>query len=838
MSHKIYYAFIGIILFISTAFTFTDEGKSLTEKILLQLEKYRLSTPQEKLYLHFDKPYYMAGETMWFNGYLFDGIGHTIDSVSRVVYVDLVNETTGKLIVSRTLKCEGSTHGDIALPDSLEEGVYHIRAYTNYMRNFSEDFFFNQDFKIWQGNIKNRLNDDKVNKLTQAADLQFFPEGGNLVVGLDSRVGFKAINVLGKGVDIQGFVMDNNKDTVVAFQSEHLGMGVFNFAPEAQKNYTAFVKQNDGSYRPFSLPNAYEKGFTMAVDNLSNKEKVKVFIGNNYPQPADKAGELVVVAHQRGSLVFMAKGSEAQKGFSVSIPRNKILDDGIVQVTLINAQGEPVCERLIFNNLNKQLNLKITTDKVTYKNREKVTLNLEATDTDGKPVEGNFSVAVTDGSQVLAEPYQENLMTHLLLSSDVNNLTSGEYYASLRGNVEQPAYYFDKNNQDAIRHLDVLMMTQGWRRFTWRDLMTDKFPKMVSFLETGLSITGKAIRPNGKISESVTLTLMLKKENLNPQFQMGMTDSLGKYAFYGLDFTDTTEVYVQAVKKGGGKNLEVTIDPQRLAPKVKIIKLPFNPMEFDTKELADFLKKAHDAIELEKKLKLSRDVQLLGEVVVKAKKYEEPDNRKIYGRASNTLKVDDILCAGATNVFQMIQGRVPGVQVSPNGSGGYSVIIRGISTIMGSSQPYYLLDGMPVDADAFIGISPCDVETIDILKGADASIFGSNAAGGVIAIFTKRGGPNYDASKDPAAGVSLQKRYGYYVPREFYAPKYDVAIPDHVRPDFRSTLHWQPNVWTDANGKASITYWNTDTKAKINIVAEGINRQGRVGVAKAVYEVK
>ena len=179
MIRKLYYAFTGIILFISTAFTFTDEGKSLTEKILLQLEKYRQNTPQEKLYLHFDKPYYMAGETMWFKGYLFDGIQHRIDSVSRVVYVDLVNKTTGRIIANRVLKCEGSTEGDIVLPDSLEEGVYHIRAYTNYMKNFSDEYFFNQDIKIWQGKNKSRLTDDKVEKMTQVADVQFFPEVGN-----------------------------------------------------------------------------------------------------------------------------------------------------------------------------------------------------------------------------------------------------------------------------------------------------------------------------------------------------------------------------------------------------------------------------------------------------------------------------------------------------------------------------------------------------------------------------------------------------------------------------------------------------------------------------------
>ncbi len=156
------YAFLASTLFIATAFTFTEEGGNLAEKIALKLEQYRLTTPQEKVYLHFDKPYYMAGETMWFKGYLFDGTTHKIDSVSRVLYVDLIDNTKGKIIASRTLKCEGSTHGDFLLPDSLAEGVYHIRAYTNYMKNFSEDFFFHQDFKIWQGSIKNRLSDDNA----------------------------------------------------------------------------------------------------------------------------------------------------------------------------------------------------------------------------------------------------------------------------------------------------------------------------------------------------------------------------------------------------------------------------------------------------------------------------------------------------------------------------------------------------------------------------------------------------------------------------------------------------------------------------------------------------
>ncbi|MEA5459047.1 TonB-dependent receptor plug domain-containing protein [Arcicella sp. LKC2W] len=833
------YAFLAITLFTATAFTFTEEGENLTEKIALKLEQYRLTTPQEKVYLHFDKPYYMAGETMWFQGYLFDGMIHKVDSVSRVLYVDLIDETKGKVIASRILKCDGSTHGDFVLPDSLAEGIYHIRAYTNYMKNYSEEFFFHQNFKIWQGSIKNRLSDENALKLTQAADIQFFPEGGNTVIGITSRIGFKAINVAGKGVDVQGFVLDNMKDTVAAFQSEHLGMGYFSFTPEEQKTYTAYIKQNDGKVLPFAMPATYAQGYTIAVDNLSNKEKVKIFVSNSSPVSADKSKELIIVAHQRGQLCFIAKGNETQKTFGISIPKTKIPDDGIVQVTLMNAQGEPICERVFFHSQQqKQLTLKVTPDKASYKHREKVTVNIEATNPDGKPVIGNFSVAVTDAKQVLTEPYQENLLSYLLISSDVSSLSSNEYYSTLRGNIEQPAYYFNKENPEANRHLDMLMMTQGWRRFIWKDLMSDKQPKLANFLETGLEVTGKALRPNGKVADNVTLTLMVKNPKQDPIFQMGITDSLGRYGFYGLDFNDSTQIFVQGMKKGGSKNLDVSIDGLKPTPTVRIIKTPYKAIEFNTQELAIFLKKTNEAIELDKKMRLSKDSQLLEGVTVKAKKIEEHDSRKIYSNPQSSIQVNQQLCAGANSIFQIIQGRVAGVQVSSNGQGGYTVLIRGISSISASNEPLYLLDGMPVDADALSSITPCDVDKIDILKGAEAAMFGSRGATGVISVLTKRGSGNYDYSKDPVLGISVQKRMGYNVAREFYAPKYDVDIPDHVRPDFRSTLHWQPNVRTDANGKASITYWNTDASTDVRIMIEGVSAQGNIGIAKIEYGVK
>lgn len=836
MNRKLFTLSISLIFVFASAFTISDDGSGLIEKLIAKFEKYHHENPQEKVYLHLDKPYYLAGETIWFKGYLFDATFHRIDSVSRVLYVDLIDESKGKVIAQRILKCDGTTFGDIALPDTLDEGSYQIRAYTNYMRNFSEDFFFRQEVKIWQGNHKKTLTETNAAKLQEVADLQFFPEGGNLVLGISSRVGFKAVNMLGKGVENEGFILSSTKDTITAFNSEHLGMGYFSFTPETLEPYTAYLKQSDGSFKSFTLPKVFQQGYTMAVDNLTNKEKIKVFISNSSPVSAENAKEVVVVAQQRGQICFVAKGSDKLKSFGISIPKDRIPDDGIVQITVFDAKGEPQCERIVFVHQNRQINLKVSSDKVAYKSREKVSLNIVATDQEGKPVKGNFSLTVTDANQVIPEDFQTNIMTHLLLTSDIAERKSDDYYSTIRGTIEQPAYYFESSNENISRHLDILMLTQGWRRFVWKDIIEERKPTFSHILETGLSVTGRALRPNGKPANNVSLTLMLKEENRTPQIMMMNADSLGNYGFYGIDFNDSTQIFVQGMKEKGGKNLDVSISKPHESPKVQIIKMPFNPIEFDARELADFLKKAKDAVELEKKLKFNK-VQMLDEVVVKAKK-ETQDTRKIYGRASNTLKVDNVLCSGVSSVLQMIQGRVPGVQVSSDGRGGYSVVIRGVGTINGSTDPLVVLDGMTTTIDILTSINPCDVDEIDILKGADAAIFGSSAANGVISILTKRGGPNYDYSKDPVLGVSIQKRVGYNTPREFYAPKYDIDKPEHVQPDFRSTVYWAPNVQTDSTGKANLTYWNTDAKAKMNIRVEGVSLNGGVGVAVNSYQVK
>jgi TonB-dependent Receptor Plug Domain len=824
---------IVFLLVIFSAFTRLSDI-DLSEKIISKLNQYMLKKPQEKVYLHFDKPYYMAGETIWFKGYLFDATLNNIDSISRILYVDLIDPSEGKIVMHSTLKCEkGMTNGSFLLPENLDEKLYTIRAYTNYMKNFSEDWFFEKSLKIWQGSIKERT---EYEQLTTVSDCSFFPEGGDMVANLECRVAFKAVNAIGKGIDIQGVLLENDVDTITYFKSFYNGMGYFSFTPKLNAKYTAIIKQRSLKQEEekifpkeanrYILPKVKEKGFKLFVDNLTNKNNIRVFIHNSHPTAKDKSSELIVIAHQRGIPCFKFKGSDSNENIGMNIPRNIIPDDGIVQITLFDSKGKPHCERLIFVYSNKQINLKIKPDKSEYQTREKVTLQIEATDSVGKPIEGNFSLAATDGSQVLSNRFDENLITYLLLSSDLNGAN-----ATIKGNIEDPAYYLDKTNKAAIRDLDVLMMTQGWRRFTWDDVLSDSAFTPKFSIEQGLSITGKAIRPNGKIStQPISVTLFLKEDGKS-NFSVLTTDSLGQFGLYMLDFKDSTTVFIKAVKDKGLGGLKLLLDKNE-TPQVKIQKISPNALVYNAESFANFLKTTQETVEFELSLRRSQE-KLLKTVEVTAKKKEKIDDRRIYNKPINSIDMTQENCASYNNILDFLNGRVAGIQVSQQG---FERSVR----IRGSGNVNFRLDGMSIGADFINSLSPCDVETIDILKGAEAAIFGSQGGAGVISILTKRGNPNYDYSKDKSenpANVIVQKITGYTPTREFYAPKYDIAKPEHEFKDFRATLHWQPNITTDKQGKATVTFWNSDAKTKVNVIIEGVSKKGQIGVASCTYNI-
>ncbi|GAB3929211.1 TonB-dependent receptor plug domain-containing protein [Larkinella terrae] len=782
---------------------------------------YHTAYPKEKVYVQTDKPYYTVGETVWMKGYLFDGPEHLADSISKVLYVDLLQLESRKVVVHRILRAEnGYAVGDIALGDSLAAGGYVLRAYTGWMRNFAEDYFFTKPLTILHTDSEPaQLGNDKP--LTARPDVQFFPEGGQLVNGMEGRIAFKTVSPAGKGLTASGFVLSSAGDTVTGFSTKHLGMGYFSMTPETGQHYTAFVKLDDGSTHKFPIPDARPEGYVLLVDNITNRDNVRVYIRNN--KPSSTQGRFTVIAQSRGVSIQIAQGDVSKKSVVLQIPR-QLFPEGIAQITLFDETNQPVGERLVFSERNNRLTVHLKPSKAVFSPREKIQLDITVSDASGKPVRTNLSLAATDAHQVLEkEPYAASLASYLLLSSD------------LKGVIEQPGYYFDPANNERLSDLDVLMMTQGWRRFVWKDVLQDTYPAPKHLVEQGLVLAGKVVRPNQKAPGTVALTFMLMRRDSTQNILSGESDENGQFSVNGLDYSDSTRVMIQAVMGKNNRNLEISLE-NLASPTVTWTQIPYKPIVFQRDELADYLKRAKEYLDIERQIRRNREI-MLKEVTIRKKKEAPTDSRKIYGQASNTLKVDQTMTGGAQSVLQMLQGRIAGVNISGSPMNP-TVQIRGSANFAGVVEPLFTIDGVPVSKDAVLTLSVYDVDYIDVLKGAAATIFGSRASGGVIAVYTKRGSPDYDYSKDKSPGTLVATLPGFRTVREFYAPRYDEPKPEHVRPDYRPTLHWAPMIQTDADGKAQVTFFASDARTTIHVLAEGATTNGLPGVGKAVLEVK
>ncbi|KAB7727051.1 TonB-dependent receptor plug domain-containing protein [Rudanella paleaurantiibacter] len=814
-----------------TAFRLVDEA--FVNTLIEKLKAYNGQYPREKVYLQTDRDVYVPGETIWLKGYLFDGILHNVDSVSRVLYVDLIDARKSEVVQQIKLKAtQGQAPGQLALPDSLPTGTYLLHAYTSWMRNFPEAYYFSKTLTLIRSDNKPTANATPPNL---KPDVQFLPEGGNLVLGLSGRVAFKAVSTTGKGLDVEGFVLNTAKDTVMGFSSLHRGMGNFALQPEPNQTYTAFVRLTGDpakTYYPYPLPAVQPVGFVMTVDNLSNPNVVKVFVQHNKPAPADAAaGRITLVAQTRGVVVHAAEGPLSRKSLLIQIPRDK-LPDGITQLTLFDEKNTPVSERLIFIDRRDRLRVALTPAKATVRPREAIEVDVTVTDPEGKPAQATLSLAATDLNMApTMASHPASIVSHLLLTSD------------LVGTVEEPGLYTDDANSDRAMQADQLMMTQGWRRFTWTDVLAGTIPPIRYPLEEGITLTGQISRANSKPAEKANLMFMLAKKDSTREVLMGQADEKGRFVTGDLDLYDSTGVFIQALgERGNNRGYLITLD-QVLKPTVRVTRVPYNPFLLGPEAIEEFLKRTNEYLEIERQIRRNKEV-LLEAVTVKAKR-EKPDSRRmLYSTPDRTVKFDDMNRSGALTFLDVVRSRVPGVQVTGSGFDA-RVQIRGAVNMGGPIEPAFFLDGMPISKDAVINIPVSDIEAVDVLTGGGATIMaGSNGAGGVINVLTRRGSPDYDYSQTPTPGTLATRLMGYTPVREFYAPRYDKAagprsaVDGPARPDFRATLHWAPMVKTGPDGKVRVTFYASDAKTKLRLVAEGTTLSGKVGTSKAEVGVE
>ena len=855
---------LGVLLYFSSLSAQTMQDTIIANFSLME------RIPKEKLYLHLDKPFYGAGEKIWFKGYLVNATTHQDNSQSNFIITELINRSDSIVERKKIRRDSLGFHNAFTLPATLPAGDYYLRGYSNWMLNEDPDFFFSRNIKIGNsidntivssieyqqeddthytakikftsnvqavfenttikylylenGKIKNKgkkktdengwisisLPDLKspvarrievefddpqyiykrtfhLPVFTNDFDVKFFPEGGALLSIPHQNVAFKAQGADGFSKEVEGFLFNSKGDTLTNFRSEHNGMGIFTMNPVNNETYYVTVRTNDSITKRFDLPAIEPKGISIAMSHY--KQEIRYEIqkteATEWPQ------KLFLLAHTRGKLAILQPINPKRTFGKMN---DSLFTEGITHFMLIDEQGNALSERLIFVPDHKPNQWQITADQPTYGKREKVSLQIAAKDNEGNPVEGTFSVSITDRKSIQPDSLADNILSNLLLTSD------------LKGYVEDPAFYFLNQDARTLRSIDYLMMTHGWRRHKMENVLRTPSLNFTNYIEKGQTISGRIMGFFGANVKKGPICVLAPKYNIIATTE---TDEKGQF-IVNTSFRDSTTFLVQARTKKGFAGVDILMDPPQYP--VATHKAPY--FNGATTFMEDYLMNTRDQYYMEGGMR----VYNLKEITVTAKR-ERPSSKSIYTGGINTYTVEEDRLQGYGQTAFDAASRLPSVTIT-NGS---EIHIRN------NSEPAIIVidDIVYEDAsDILKDIQVSDMSSISLLRGADAVILGPRASGGAVVI-TLKDPRNLPAR--PAQGIITYTPLGYSESVEFYHPTYDTPEKKNAqRSDFRSTVYWNPELRLDAEGKATIEYYTPDSTAPEDIIIEGVDKNGKV----------
>jgi len=768
------------------------------------------SFPEEKVYLQIDRPYFSAGERIWFRAYMVHSAIHTPLNLSRYIYVELLNAHNDVIIRKKIRPTdEGMFFGQIDLSAELAEGWYSIRSYTNFMRNIDEAFYFRT--KVYIGNGLKGLNGVSVNERTTsnmgnssmsssgkekaAFDVQFFPEGGHLIAGNIQAVGFKALGSNGLGTDVTGRILDNANNEVTSFKSTSFGMGKIMMMPEAGKTYTAVCENNMGQKLTVKLPEVSSTHFALCVQQTPNIMNITVLT----PEQSVRTDTLYLIGCLRGLPIFQATILPESPGYTFS---KNGMNSGVTQILLMNSKCEVLSERMVFVSANDDAKVAVAMDKTNYQKRDAVHASLILKDSKGNPVEGNFSVSVTDDNDAKIDSAETTIKSYMLLQSDIN------------GFIEKPNNYFRPENKNASNELDMLMLTQGWKRYDNVAVLAGKYAKCDTFeVERGPIISGKVQNfPARRGISGVNVSMFFLGTR---HFDGAVTDNGGRFEFLCPEFPDSTKIRIDAAKKPG-QFVELVINPDTFPNCNTPVIFPDNLKQ--NTMMKSFLKKSRDRYFYQNGM-MSVNLDKVEVIAKKTDKYKKirEDRGSMYSDPSYTIGEEAL--STATSVLDILS-MSPGVTMNATSDG---VLIR-------NAVPLIMVDNMEYSMEDLRYLNVSEVKMIDILKDpGQTAIYGGKGANGIICVYLKRG---EDLSNEPVVLGRNQTEIsplGYSMPAEFYIPKYQVeSNKQDPLPDLRSTIFWKPAVKTNASGEADLFFFTADGTGTYTITAEGMTPTGEI----------
>jgi hypothetical protein len=780
------------------------------------------TVPFQKIYVVTDRDFYFYQDTLWFSAFVVDGVMHTPITSSCNLYVNIINEA-GKIVKDEIFPLDsGRCGGWLTLSGKvLTEGNYLFRAYTDYARNFGHDAFFTKTISISKLKNTTIIQTEKQDFQDYAeCDIKFFPEGGFLLADKINKVAFKAENNKNQPIEINGRLINSNKEVITTVQTQYNGMGKFWFIPE--KNVEYFVEIEGHPGKIVKLPPVQDTGSKLMVDQIKNKT-----IAANIITTSSENETFYIAALHRGKQLFHIEISDYKKLKALRINTNHF-KEGINRIVLLNQFFQPLSERLIFINKSENINIKLKLNKEEFHTREKVEVSFEGDELQAP----TLSLVVINENALPAKGISQNIKSYLLLESE------------LKGNISNPADFFTDNIISSREKLDLLMLTHGWSNYFWNTI-EKQIQNLYFSPGYGIDIAGNIKHREKPLSNS-EVKLLLSADEKNNLYST-VTDLNGYFNFKNIAFFDSAKFIVQCNDYKKGRHTEILLENKLIDPPL-VSEERINRLKAFS-EIPLLLYRLHYSNESNlQEFIPNPDSKMLDEINVTGKKPEHDGHYRMYSTPNYSLKITDEDFS-YVNVFQYLAARIPGVRVK-----GKNLTIRQAPALMksgnetfsfsrgdnddmfyNSDAPLYLLDRMIVDNNIIGSISVKDIDKVEILTGAIAGIFGGLGEKGVISVLTKNDFSHYfDNEKVP--GLISQSIKGFKKYREFYSPVYSSENIHSKIPDYRITLYWEP-VIKMKDARAHLSFFTCDNISRYVIIAEGVTENGQPCVGTAKFEV-
>ena len=733
---------------------------------------------RELLYLQTDKGIYETGEDLWFKTYTLDAQSLALSDRSKTLFVEMLNAKDSIVWQEKYPILSGIAGGHIYVNKDLKEGDYRIHAYTRF--SFLNDTLrpvYPKKIRVIKS-IAYKGTNTPQEKDQPVARLSFFPEGGYLIDGIPTKVAFKALDAKGMPAKVAGRLLENGKD-ITKLESVHDGMGFVFILPIKGASYKAVL--SDG--REFPFAEVVSSGLSVHL-----RKQTDEYLEFLLSQPKGAAAQAIKLeGKMRGGLCCTATGTLSER-LKIRIPLKEFPMQGIAEFTLYNTDGQPMAERLVYIHPERKLHIELDTDSARYFTRGKGKLNVKVTDETGNPVQAHLGLSIFDRAYQ-NELNPENMLSYCYLSTEI------------KGNIHNPAYYFDSNNKDRQAALDLLLLTQGWRRYVWEKADT----AMLADCFLSDEIKGKQIIGKKKQKELANGGQLIQVSGPSTKSQFIIVDSLGR-------FTVSTDQMIAL--RGGYVYLKPMLDKDEYKPSI-VIEESFYKADSLRKSCQSFFACMNPSLVVSDLALdypvISQDSSiLLSEITVTGKK-GRIFRDKMMGRLDSLAQISigvSWVCGCKSDCGTFLND-YKGYSHHPIGCPGAPPKKR-VPPVIG--ETYALIKYEPVGKkggwnDGWI-ITAMDHVTYQGEEFTEEELLRMN---------------------------NLWRVKGYYGTREFYQPdELDVQSP---LPDARNVLLWKPDIITDEKGEAEVEFFCSDTNTNFMGVIEGTDGIGNIGTSRCEFRV-